>query len=296
MDKVLGNLKKTKSLYGIAIAIFGVFLVFWLIIARKGLQGESDTAEIFSALYGIMALYGGLVGLRVSKIWGGRKSLLGRAILLASLGLLAQEIGQITYSAYTYVFNTEIPYPSLGDIGFFGSVILYIFAVINLIKALSTKASLKSKTNKVWIVLIPSLLLLFSYYYLLRGYEFDWNYPMTVILDFGYPLGQAFYIALAILAYVLSKKYLGGLMKKVILFLLFALVIQYIADFSFLYRVNRDLWKTAGINEFAYLVSYLVMTLSLIKFRAAYQKLSNSGHTDKIQTTDVDTNGGSVNE
>lgn len=262
-------MKKHKILIGLASTIFAGFLAFWTVLTIKGLQGETDSAELFSALYGTMALFGGLVGLKVSRRFGGFKSLIGRSVVFISLGLLAQEVGQITYSLYTHLFHKEIPYPSLGDIGFFGSVILYILAAFCLIKALSVKGVMKSHINKLWAIAVPGALLSISYYFFLKGHEYDTSNLVSVLLDFGYPLGQAFYISLAVLAFILSKRFLGGVMKPVILFFLFALLLQYIADFTFLYQVSRETWQTAGINELMYLVAYFVMTLSLIKFETA---------------------------
>lgn len=267
-------MQKTKILVGLASAIFLSFLTFWVILAVKGLQGETHSAEIFSALYGLMALFGGLVGLKVSKRWGGFKSLIGRSVMYMSLGLLAQELGQVTYSAYTYIFHQEIPYPSLGDIGFYGSAILYTLAAFTLIKALSTKGMLSSKKNRLAAAIIPLILLSVSYLIFLRGYSFAFDHPLTIFLDFGYPLTQAFYLSLGILAFLFSYRYLGGIMRPVVLFLIFALFLQYMADFTFLYQTSRDTWKTAGVNELLYLSAYFVMTLSLIKFESVLEGLS----------------------
>lgn len=272
-------MKKHGLVIGLASAIFLTFLTFWSVLAVKGLQGETDSAELFSALYGLMALFGGLVGLKVSRKWGGFKSLIGRSVMFMSLGLLAQEVGQLTYSAYTYLFNQEIPYPSLGDIGFFGSVILYCLAAFSLVKALSTKTTLSSGKNKVWAVIVPVALLSLSYSIFLKGYEFDSSQPIAVFLDFGYPLGQAFYVSLLLIAFILSLRYLGGIMRPAILFLMFALLLQYIADFTFLYQVSRETWQTAGINELIYLVAYFVMTLGLIRFGAVLDKLSKTSRS-----------------
>ncbi len=266
-------MKKQRIQVGLATIVFLTFALFWVYLALHGLQGDSNQAETFSALYGLMALFGGLLGLVVSRKWGGAKSLIGRAVLFMALGLLAQEAGQLTYSAYTYIAHIEIPYPSLGDIFYFGSVVLYIIAALSLVKALSTKATLKSAKILPIVVIIPVALLVFSYHVFLRGYTVHFNHPITVFLDFGYPLGQAFYVSLGLLALVLSLRYLGGVMKPVILFLIFALFLQYLADFTFLYQVSRNTWKVAGLNEFSYLVAYFVMTLSLIEFSAVHDRL-----------------------
>jgi hypothetical protein len=278
------NINTAKLLIGIAVVMFVGFAGFWSVLAVKGLQGETNIAEKFSALYGLMALYGGVVGLTVSRRWGWFKSRVGRAVAFASLGLLAQELGQVTYSAYTYLWHREIPYPSWGDVGYFGSVILYILAAYSLVKALSVKSASRTKLSKLWIVCIPIVVLAFSYFMFLRDYQYNFRHPLTLFLDFGYPLGQALYIALAILAFVLSRRFLGGVMRSVILFLIFAFALQYVADFMFLYQVSRNTWKTAGANELMYLISYFVMTLALISFKSVLDNLSR-GRTMAGQTS-----------
>ncbi len=262
---------------------------WWLVLYLGGYAGDTPQAEQYSAVYGIMALFGGLIGLGVSKAWGGYKSLIGKFTLLLSLGLLAQEFGQIAYSLHTYLFHTEIPYPSVGDAGYFGSVILYCAAVFYLIKALKLKTTLASSINKLWVGVIPLVLLISSYVFFLRGYEFDFSQPLTVFLDFGYPLGQAIYISLALLALVLSRKYLGGRMKPVVLFLIVALFAQYVSDFTFLYSVSRETWQTAGINDYMYLVSYFLMTIALLKLGGVIRKLRSETNTPTPEVVDSET-------
>jgi len=232
------------------------------------MEAPSDFAlELFSGVYGVMALFGAVVGFKLSKEWGGRKSYVGRAIIMFALGLLAQEFGQITYSLYTLIFEQEIPYPSIGDIGYFGSIFFYIYGVWLLGKAVGAKYSIQSLGSKLLVVLIPAAVLAVSYWFFLREYEFDWSNPLTVFLDFGYPLGQAIYLSLAILVFTLSRKYLGGVMRPVILFLLFALAVQYVADFMFLYQTYHETWTTAGANDYVYLVAYFLMTVALLRFK-----------------------------
>lgn len=267
-------MKNNRLLIIIATLIFVALGGWWAVLAINGKQGDSSQAEAFSAVYGLMALYGGIVGLMVSKHWGGYRSLIGRSVLFMSLGLLAQEAGQLVYSGYTYIAHTEIPYPSLGDIFYFASVILYIAGAWSLVKALSTRSVIRTPKNMAFAIIVPLTLLSISYYIFLRGHSASLSNPLKVFLDFGYPLGQAVYVSLAIMALILSLRYLGGIMKPIILFLIFALLIQYVSDFTFLYQVSRDTWKTAGVNELMYLIAYFLMTLSLIEFSRVLTRIS----------------------
>ncbi len=265
--------KATNGRFKLFILItFLGFTVWWLYIAlflRNTDHYSNVHNQVFAAAYGVMSLLGGIIGLIASKKWGGRKSALGKALLFFALGLFAQEFGQLAYSFYLYALKVEIPYPSIGEVGYFGSVLLYIYAVIQLAKVVGVKFSLKDRRGKFIAAVLPLLLLTGSYLFFLRDYQFDFSSvksTLTVILDFGYPLGQALYVAVALLTYILSRKLLGGLMKNKILFVLFALLVQYIADFAFLDAAKAQKVFPAGANDFLYLVSYTVMALALGSF------------------------------
>lgn len=255
--------------------VFAGFAGWWIILNLTG-QGAGAQASLFSDTYWIMAAVGGIVGIEVARAWGGLKALLGRSIYLFAFGLLAQVFGQVIYTYYAYIKNIDAPYPSLGDAGFFGSVLLYIVAAWLLAKTAGAKFALRSLTSKLQVLVIPVILLGGSYAFFLKDYQLDWTNPVKVILDFGYPLGQAFYIAMGILTFTLSRKYLGGVMRQAIILLLSALAIQYVADFSFLYTNNAGTWKPGGWNDAIYLLAYYVMTLALLNFRSVYRGMKSS--------------------
>ena len=110
----------------------------------------------------------------------------------------------------------------------------------------------------------------------LKNYEFDWSNLLKVFLDFGYPLGQAFYVSLALLTFLLSKEFLGGLMKPKVLIILFALAVQYMADYNFLTQVNNGTWINGGYGDYIYLLAYFLMTIALINLGSVFEKIQES--------------------
>ena len=150
----------------LATLLFSVFFIWWLFLYYFDIRSDDVRNQLWGSLYGIVALYGAIWGLYTAVKWGGFKSILGKSILLFSLGLLCQEVGQLAYSYYVYVLKIEIPYPSIGDVFFYGTIPIYIIAVIYLAKAAGVQFSLKSFKNKIQAILIPAALLLFSYYFL----------------------------------------------------------------------------------------------------------------------------------
>lgn len=252
----------------IALLLFLLLAFFWLLLQINLFKGQLLFAhsyhKFFGAIYGTMSLIGAIWGIKTAKKWGGIRSIMGKAIILFSLGLLAQEFGQASLSIIDYIFNIPGSYPSIGDIGFFGSIPLYILGVLYLAKASGVRIGLKSMKNKIQAIVIPLIILIIGYSLFLNKYEFDWSKPLKIFLDFGYPLGQATYISLTLLTYLLSRKVLGGVMKNKILLILLALTVQFIADYTFLFQTNNGSWAVGEINDFTYLIAYFLMTLGLL--------------------------------
>lgn len=255
----------------VALFIFLVFSAWWVYL--QFLPKETDLHKIFGESYGILALVGATFGIIFSKRWGGLKTVLGKALIMFSIGLLAQEFGQIAYAYYIYYLHIDIPYPSIGDIGFFGTIPFYIYGAYLLAKASGVKISLGSFKNRLQAILIPIGMLFIGYFLFLRGYEFDFSNPVKIFLDFGYPLGQAVYISIGLLTYLLSRDILGGLMKNRILFFILAFGAQFLADYIFLYFQSQ--YYNGSFIDYMYLISYFLMTMALIHMESTFLKLKH---------------------
>ena len=264
-----------KKLKYIPVTLFSLLTLWFIYFLLTNHDSSSQGAQLWAVTYQIIAWFGAITGLYFSRFWGGKESVMGRANLAFAIGLLAQSLGQSIFSFYFFK-GIEAPYPSLADVGFFGSIPLYIYGVILLGRASGVRFSFKSYRSKISAFIIPALILALSYIILLKNYEFDWSSPLTVILDFGYPLGQALYISLALVVYLLTRNYLGGMLKKPILLFIFALLAQYIADYVFLFQISRDTY-TGGLGvDFLYLMAYFIMALALINLGSSYKKIVES--------------------
>ncbi len=261
---------KNKPVFWVAVCLIIVISCGYFYIHTLDLDTTLRIRQAWGSLYQVMALFGGIVGITVSRKWGGHKSLLGKAILFFSIGLLLQSFGQSVDSYYNFFKNATIPYPSLGDVGFMGSVFAYIAGAAFLMKATGSKISIKSVKGKALAIIVPLAILIACYFFFLQGYQFDWTNKIKMLLDFSYPLGQAVYVSIALLAYLMSRKYLGGIVRNPVIFFIIALICQYISDFTFLYQANAGTWYVGGINDFLYFISYSLMALALIYIGGVY--------------------------
>jgi hypothetical protein len=258
----------------IFLALFGWWFTLHFLTPDAG--PGSDAFLLWGASYQVIAWYGAIIGFYIARRWGGIRSYVGRAITAFALGLLFQSFGQTAYTWYIYVLKIPIPYPSVGDIGFFGSIPFYFYGAYMLAKASGAKVSIRSWGSKISVFLIPIALLAFSYYIFLQGYEVDPTQPLKTVLDFGYPLGQALYVSMAIIAFVLSRNLLGGMMRWPVLLFIIALVAQYFCDSTFLYEAANGAYYPANINDLMYCISYTFMAVSIAYIGAMFTRVQET--------------------
>ena len=185
----------------VAILIFAFFAAYWVFfqIYLTGSYENHHQIYTFSAVYGVLAVWGAICGIAISLKWGGFKSSLGRFVYFIAFGLFVEEFGQLAFTSYNLFLKVQVPYPSIADIGFFGLIPLYILAVVSLSHTVGLKFSLKSIGAKLQLIIIPIVMLVISYALFLQDYTFDFSNPIKIFLDFGYPLGHAIYISITIL-------------------------------------------------------------------------------------------------
>lgn len=260
------------------VLIFFLLMTGWWIYMYLNRITEGTHTNLFLLAYPILTIVGGVYGLIFARKWGGFRSTFGSAVSIFALGLLAQTMGQYLYNYYQVLQGIEVPYPSIGDLFYFGSVILYLIGAIQLARVAGIRFSLCTIQGKLKAIVIPLLVLFISYAVLLQGYEADWSDKAIVFLDFGYPIGQAAYLSVALLALLISKDILGGLMRKPIMLLLAALTMQFIADFTFSYQVSREVvtYYPAGTNDYMFFFSYLLMTTALFSIGNMFYKVQKS--------------------
>lgn len=254
----------------VSILFFVIFSLWWVYIFLGGIQGTYQN-DLFGFVYGGFSVWGGIIGLFISTKWGGIKSLIGRAIISLSAGLLLQGFGQYSFWYLNSIAKIEVPYPAIPDIGFFGTIPFYIYAAYLLAKSSGAKISLKSYKNRLQAIVVPGAMLSVAYFLFLQGYEFDWDYPLNIFLDFGYPMGQAIYISIAILTYSLTRKMLGGIMRFPILFLIFAFLIQFLSDYT--YVLFKEEYFPGSFIDYLYLLAYFIMSLGLIQLKVVADEL-----------------------
>ena len=215
-------------------------------------------------VYGITALIGAIYGFKVSLRWKHLPNLVN-ALRWLAIGLLCQFFGQVSYTYYTEMLNIYTPYPSFGDIGYFGGVLAYLAASIYLAKSYGLK--LKAIGHKEYSQFFGTLLVIYIVAYILffREYVVDFSHPVKLFLDFGYPGLQGIYVAIAFVTYLRAKTVQSTLSKKTVFFL-FVLAWQFFCDYMFIYQAYYEIWQHNGLNDYFYFLSYVFVNILFMVF------------------------------
>lgn len=260
-----------------------LFLVFWVVV--NIFNPDELWQAYFSDSYGVIALIGGGLGLMVSRTWGYFKSQIGTSLTLLSLGLLCQFLGQVGYTFLYYAYGLENAYPAFCEIFFVLSVPFYICGSYYIAKASGLHASLEKTVNKLVAICTPIIVLMFSYFFFLRTYDFSSNPLLNTIIEIYYPLGQSLFLSMSLVAFLTTRKYLGGIMRKPVLMILVALVFQYLADSMFIYETTHETWQAGSLSALIFVISYSSMALALVNFQNL-AKVIKSG-TSQTSKTDA---------
>lgn len=261
-----------KPLYFFVLCFF-LFLVWWVYLHISGLV-SSEAAYWFNISYGVVGLIGGVNGIIISKKWGGIDSLVGKAIIFLSLGLISEWIAVTIWSAYNIWLKVEIPYPSMADIFYFMIIPFYSIAMFSLAKASGANFTLRLFKNKIVALIVPCISLLLAYYFFFRD-GIDTSDSIKLIFDLGYPFGYAITLSIGIVTFFSIKNYLGGQMKKIVLSLLVAYFIQFIADYCFLYKAQAGTYYNADWVDLFYSIALISMSIAVLQFGDFANKINS---------------------
>src|SRR5438309_1879720 len=98
---------------GSVLVLLFLALVLWravLFVFSVKFTSADTSLQLWSVSYQILALWGVICGLYLSRHWGGWKSVIGRANIMFALGLCGQLFGQ-SVSSYYFYKGSSLPYP-----------------------------------------------------------------------------------------------------------------------------------------------------------------------------------------
>lgn len=261
---------RINILQGVTLGFYLFLVIFWVLLYLSGLK-EGFYNYLYSFLFGLIPLVGGFVCILNSRLWGGLKSAVGKAVLLTGLGLMFWGFGETIWSYYNFFLGEPAPYPSLADLGFAPSIFFYGLGGIFLAKVTGAKYGLRSKYAKPLVVLASILLFIFCYYLLVvvaRGGVLvpEGETPLKTVLDIAYPLGGFISFAVAFIVSGLSFKYLGGRYMLSIVSMLAGLAVMTIGDAVFSYTTTTGTFYNGQFGDLLLTTGLFLMTFGTLGF------------------------------
>lgn len=267
------------------ILFFFIFLVFWwLFITAQGLENTTQNF-FYGVALGILPCLASVFGFINSNKWGGLKSSIGKSTFFLSLGLLTWGIGTLVFAYYNIFLQIDIPYPSWADLFYIVSWPLWAVGMVYLSRATGAKSQLKTVRGRVVFFLIPILIATLSYYLLIivarEGTIFSASEDLVkVFFDLAYPIGDLVILTIALLIYGLSFRFLGGLFRWPIIFILSGFVLNYLGDFGFVYKATKGTFVVAGWVDFVYTIAFFFIGYGISLVNPLRLNLSNFSDSD----------------
>ena len=226
---------------------------------------------LYSFLFSVMPLVGGLFGMWQSREWGGLKSHVGKALFFISFSLFLWGSGSMVWSYYNFIAHIEAPYPSLADLGFAPSIFFYGLGAIYLSRATGAKYGLRHPLAKLFITVVPIALIVFSYYVLVTVARGGVVVPagedgLKTFFDIAYPLGDFVSLVVAVVVSGLSFPYLGGRLKWDVYSILLGLGVMFIGDFMFSYTTTVGTFYDGDFGDLILTTGLFLLTFGVLGF------------------------------
>jgi hypothetical protein len=252
------------------LSFFVLVIILWTFLFIAGIK-EGFYNYLYSFLFGLIPLFGGIFAIASSRIWGGLKSAVGKAVFFIGLGVFLWGFGETIWSYYNFFLNVAAPYPSLADIGFAPSIFFYGLGTMYLSKATGAKYGLRNKFAKIFVALAPVVILILSYFVLVifaRGGVITSPGQITLktILDIIYPLGDFVGLTIGVIVSGLSFHYFGGKFKTDIFAILLGLGVMYIADTIFSYTTTVGTYYNADFGDLLLATGIFLLTFGVLGF------------------------------
>ncbi len=248
-----------------------LMILYWVGIQLSNIT-DLPVNLFYSFTTAVLAFLGGIFGLFISKHWGGGKSAVGKAVLLMSLGTTSWSLGNFVWSFYTFFLQTEMPYPSLADVGYTLAVPLWAIGVYFLSQATGAKFSLRRMRGRLMLIALPLIAAVVSYYFLFviaRGSSIEVEGGLLkIFLDFYYPIGDWVILTMSFLLFGLSLKYLGGRFRTPVFVTLLGFVIMFLADFSFSYTTTVGTYYNGNTADLLFALAMTVISIGITSIDA----------------------------
>ncbi len=180
------------------------------------------------------------------------KSVFGKSLLFISLGVLAWGLGDVAFFYYN-ISGTEVPYPSLADVGYIALIPLVSYGVFLLLKGVKMKLDAKTIFK---ILISPILVLLVIFPFFIYGKLAEDVDLLTKTLNVLYPVGDVLFLSFALIIITLTY---GSVLFKSLRIISLGFIIEAMADFSFSYATAAGIYYTSSWDDVLFALAFFTI-------------------------------------
>ncbi|MBI1862949.1 hypothetical protein HYS00_02415 [Candidatus Microgenomates bacterium] len=238
----------------------------WWIVLQTFPSHSTIWNFVYNGVYGLVFLYGGIVGSAFGTKLGGWKSSIGRATILISSGLLFYGIGQFVWMYYNMYLHNNVPYPSLADLFF---ILLSPLVGLGFWYILSMYRTFISRRLIIelfiTLIVIGSINIIFVTRPDLSNEVGLWG----KVLNIYYPLSDSLLASLAFITFRTG----GGKFEKSILLFSAGMLLMSTADTLFTFRNNTGAYWNGDITDLLFALGGFTLSWGIIRTLESFVKV-----------------------
>lgn len=247
---------------------FVISVIYWIIFLSVS-GYKSDPLGIYTQIpLIIIPITGGVVGLRKALAWGGLKSVMGKALIGLSVGMI---VWGVALGMWTYYFavGATLPYPSPADYVFIWSPILWICGLIQLSRVVGARFGLRTSRERLVGFVVTAVVAVASYYLLVvlahgnilsaPGETF-----MQLFFDYAYTVEILVVIAIVGATFGFSRKYFGGRYKVPVMLLFVGFFVHFLALVFFVRTTADATYFNGNIADMLFAVAVFLESLGIV--------------------------------
>jgi len=255
-------------------------VVFWIALFLHGSK-TGFYNYLYSFLFGLIPLIGGMVAMTRVRRWGGFKSAVGKAVFFIGAGLSLWGTGDSIWAYYNFFLHIGVPYPSLADVAFLPSIFFYGLGTVYLAKATGLKIVLENRYAKIFAAVATTIVFLVSYYVLVivarGGVLISSDSTLTkTILDIAYPLGDFVSLMLAVVISGFAFRYLKSKYRYDIIAVLMGLAVMFVGDAVFSYTTTINTFYNGSVEDLIFTIGMFLLTFGVLGFYTPQENRGSS--------------------
>lgn len=239
-----------------AAVVFALVTIAFFLLLRTEVLSRTATVVVDDYLCAIAPVAAGVLGLRRSRSEAGRVRQ-GWAMLGCSA--IVWGLGGVAWTVYEVHLGVELPFPSLADVGYLGSVPL---TVVGLVLLTGPRPSWQGCLRAVLDgALVATSLLFISWATVLgEAVEATTGPPLDRAIALAYPASDVLTATLAVLAIARARD-----RTRVVMGLLgTGLAVVAVSDSSFAWFVAQDAYETGNLFDTGYVAGYLLVGVAAL--------------------------------